>query len=69
MQAGIMCFISLSEQRKFTLLLHSVFVGLDHLLNHLTAHGTCLLGGEIAVVALLEVDTNFGGCTYSMLNN
>ena len=69
LQAGIMCFISLSEQRKCTLLLHAVFVGLDHFLNHLTADGTCLLGGEIAVVALLEVDTNLGGCTYSMLNN
>ena len=64
-----MCFISLSEQRKCTLLLHAVFVGLDHFLDHLTADGTSLLGGEIAVVALLEVDTNLGGCTYSMLNN
>ena len=40
-----------------------------HIVDHLTADGTCLLGGEIAVVALLEVDTNLGGCTYSMLNN
>ena len=34
--AGIMCFISLSEQRKFTLLLHAVFVGLDHLLERVS---------------------------------
>ena len=36
LQAGIMCFISLSEQRKCTLLLHAVFVGLDHFLERVS---------------------------------
>ena len=29
-----------------------------HVLDHLTADGACLTGGELAVVALLEVNTN-----------
>ena len=36
-------------------LLHAVLVGLDHLLDHLAAHGAGLTGGQIAVVALLQV--------------
>ncbi len=44
------------------LLLHAVFVGFDHFLDHLTADGTRLLGGEVTVVALLEVDTNLCWC-------
>ena len=42
-------------------LFHILFVGLDHLLNHLTAYRTCLLRGEVAVVALLEVNAYFVG--------
>ena len=38
-----------------------------HVLDHLTADGTCLLGGEIAVVALLEVDTNLICCFHLKL--
>ena len=34
-----------------------------HLLDHLAADGTGLTGGEIAVVALLEVDANLPWCT------
>ena len=33
LQAGIKCFITLSEQRKGILLLHAVFVGFDHLFH------------------------------------
>ena len=35
--------------------------GLDHLLDHLTAHGTGLAAGEVAVVALLQVDAHLRG--------
>lgn len=38
------------------LLLHAFFVGLDHLFDHLAADGARLAGGEVAVIALLEVD-------------
>ena len=41
------------------LLLHAFFVGLDHLFDHLAADGARLAGGEVAVIALLEVDTDF----------
>ena len=41
-------------------LLHAVLVGLDHLLDHLAAHGTSLTGGQVAVVALLQVDADLG---------
>jgi len=40
--------------------LHRVLIGLDHLLNHLTANGACLTGGELAVVAVLQVYANLG---------
>lgn len=29
-----------------------------HLLDHLAAYGTGLTGGQVAIVAVLEVDTN-----------
>ena len=32
-----------------------------HLLDHLAAHGTSLTGGQVAVVALLEVHANLAG--------
>ena len=38
--------------------LQVLLVGLDHLLDHLAAHGTGLTGGQIAVVAFLQVDAN-----------
>ena len=39
-------------------LLHAVLVGLDHLLDHLAAHGAGLPAGQVAVVALLQVDAH-----------
>lgn len=41
------------------ILFHAVFVGLDHLFDHLSADRTGLTGGQVAVVALLEVYANF----------
>ena len=42
-------------------LFHAVFISLDHLLDHLSADRTGLAGGQIAVVALLEVDADLAG--------
>ena len=42
-------------------LLKAVFVSLDHLLDHLAADGTGLLAGQIAVVAVLQVNADLGG--------
>ena len=42
-------------------LLHAVFVCLDHLFDHLTADGTGLTAGKLAVVAVLEVHTDLSG--------
>ena len=36
-------------------LLQAVLVGLDHFLDHLSADGTGLLAGQVAVIALLQV--------------
>ena len=38
--------------------LQALFVGLDHLLDHLAADRAGLAAGQVAVVALLEVDTD-----------
>lgn len=37
--------------------------GID-LLHHLAADGTGLLGGQVAVVAVLQVDANLPWCTF-----
>ena len=42
----------------FTCLLQAVFIGLDHLADHLAADGASLLAGQIAVVALLQIDAD-----------
>ena len=42
-------------------LLHAVLVGFDHLLDHLTADGTGLTTGELAVVTVLQVDADLSG--------
>src|SRR5699024_7474580 len=44
--------------------LQASLVGLDHLLDHLAADRAGFAGGEVAVVALLEVNANFLWCTY-----
>ena len=46
------------SDRLLIVVLDGVFVGFYHLFHHLTADGACFLGGEVAVVALLEVDAN-----------
>ena len=43
------------------LLLKVAFCLLNKLLDHLTADGACLLGGQVAVVAFVEVNANFAG--------
>ena len=39
-------------------LLQALLVGLDHFLDHLAAHAARLTGGQVAVVAFLQVDAN-----------
>ena len=39
-------------------LLQAALVGLDHLLDHLAADGAGLTGGQVAVVAFLQVDAD-----------
>ena len=51
--------LDLSDRKLF----HALLVSFDHLLDHLSADGTGLAGGQIAVVALLEVDANLPWCT------
>ena len=36
-----------------------------HLLDHLAAYGTGLAGGQVAVVALLEVDADLPWCVFT----
>ena len=50
-------------------LLQVLLVALDHLLDHLAADRTGLAGGQIAVVALLEVDADLPWCTPNILKS
>ena len=45
--------------------LQVLLVGLDHLLDHLAAHGTGLAAGQVAVVALLQIDTHLPWCVFT----
>ncbi len=45
----------------FQVLFKAVFVRLDHLFDHLSADRACLLGGQVAVVALLKIYADFIG--------
>ena len=40
-------------------LLQTLLVSLDHLLDHLAADGAGLAGGQVTVVAVGQVDTDF----------
>ena len=46
------------KRGELLVVLHCVLSIHDHLLDHLTAYRTCLLGGEVTVVTLLEGYTN-----------
>ena len=41
---------------------HILLVGLDHLLDHLAADGAGFAGGQVAVVALLQVHADLPWC-------
>ena len=47
-----------SEEFRKNALLHGALVSLDHLFDHLAADGAGLTGGQVAVVAVLQVDAN-----------
>ena len=49
-------------------LLHTVLVGLDHLLDHLAADAAGLAGGQVAVIALLQVDADLPWCVFTTKN-
>ena len=46
-------------------LLHVALVGLDHFLDHLAADGAGFAGGQVAVVAVLQVDADLPWCSFS----
>ena len=52
-------------QMRWDRLLQAVLVGLDHLLDHLAAHGAGLTGGQVAVVALLQVHAHLMRCVFT----
>ena len=52
---------------SFWVLLHVALVGLDHFLDHLTANAACLTGGQVAVVAFLQVDAHLPWCSTTIL--
>ena len=48
--------------------LQILLVGLDHLLDHLAAYAAGLTRGQVAVVAVLQVDTNLLRCVFTSKN-
>ena len=53
--------LSCNQSRFTSGLLHAVFVGFDHLLDHLPADRAGLAAGKIAVIAVLQIDADFSG--------
>ena len=45
--------------------LQVLLVGLDHLLDHLAADRTGLAAGQVAVVTVLQVDTDLMRCVFT----
>lgn len=41
------------------MLFHALLISGNHLLNHLTAYGTCLLARKVTIVTLLQVNAYF----------
>ena len=50
-----------SDLCGYRCLFQALLVSLHHLLDHLATDGTGLLGGQVAVVALLQVDAHLVG--------
>lgn len=48
------------------ILFHVLFVLLDHLLDHLAADRTGLAAGQVAVVALLQIDAHLPWCVFTI---
>ena len=48
----------------FCALLQALFVGLDHLLDHLAADGAGFAGGQVTVVTVGQVNANLGSCLH-----
>ena len=47
-----------AEKLSVFALLHPLLVGLNHFLDHLAADGAGLAGGQVTVVAVLQVHAN-----------
>ena len=48
--------------------LQVLLVGLDHLLDHLAAYAAGLTRGQVAIVAVLQVDANLLRCVFTSKN-
>ena len=44
---------------------HLLFLLHDHFLDHLAADAPGLLGGQVAIVAFLQVDAHFPWCVFT----
>ena len=51
-----------SEDALLLIVAQVVFVGFDHLLNHLTADGTGFTAGKLTVVTLVQLYADFSWC-------
>ena len=54
---------------SFFALLQTLLVSLDHLLDHLAADGASLTGGQVAVVAVLQINAHFPWCPFYIVND
>ena len=53
----------------FFQLLKPLLVSLDHFLDHLAADGAGFAGGQVAVVAFLEVHADLPWCPFYIVNS
>ena len=62
-------FPSAFSRKQRLLVCHVLFDFFDHLLDHIAADVAVFTGGQVAVVALLEVDADLPWCTPSILKS
>ena len=51
------------------MLLLTLLVSLDHLLDHLATDGAGLTGGQVTVVAVGQIDADLPWCPFYILNS
>ena len=69
LRAIFLCTAELFTRSAVQQLLHTLLVSLDHLLDHLAADGAGFAGGQVTVVTISQIHTDFPWCPFYIVND